>query len=183
MKNDSAHVEQEQNAETTLDREAMSTMEDEGGGTRRPEAKHEEEQPINEALQHRDRSPVIAMFRSATAANQALKALRGMGIANENIAVASSDAVVHSPANDAGTYRATGEAENGSEFKEPTLRDSFRPAIATMVHASPDSKGYDERFDARQYLRPKHQVMVSVEVTPESRQRVRELLIDLGAAS
>ena len=161
----------------------MQEMENEGGGTRRPEAPHAEEQPINEALEFRDRSPLIAVFSSLEGANRALKALRGMGIANENIGVAAGSATMLSPANDAGTYRATGVSGTGTEFTDAPMPDSFRSAEPRTIHGSPNSATYDEGFEARQYHEPSREVMVSVEVTPESRQRVRHLLIDLGAAS
>jgi hypothetical protein len=168
---------------TERDREAMRDMANEGGTSG---LVSDDEQDLRGSEGGRDpspQSPLIAIFADQTSADNALARLRGMGIPNENIAVASSDSVIHSPANDTGTYRATGEGQNGFEFKDDLLPDSFRAAAPLVIHASPNSVGYDEDFEARQYQHPLHQVMVSVEVSPGQREAVYELLVRAGAAS
>lgn len=168
---------------TESDREAMRDMENEGGTSALVSADVEDLPSPKGGREPSDRSPLIAVFANETSADTALAQLRGMGISNENIAVASSDSVIHSPANDAGTYRATGEGRNGFEFKDDPLPDSFRAAAPLVIQTSPNSVGYDEDFEASQYRHPLHQVMVSVEVSPGQREAVYELLVRAGAAS
>jgi len=165
------------------DFEAMRDMENEGGTSALVSANEQDVLGSEVGRDPSPRSPLIAVFADQTSADAALAQLRGMGISNENIGVASSDSVIHSPANDAGTYRATGEGRDGFEFKDDPLPDSFRAAVPLVIHASPNSAGYEENFEASQYQHPLHQVMVSVEVSPGQREAVYEVLIRSGAAS
>jgi hypothetical protein len=91
--------------------------------------------------------------------------------------------VILSPANDPNTYRATGEAPDGYEFEDPVLPDSFRAQSRRQTPGTPNSSGYDGSFEADQYHRPLHHVMVSVQVESDQRQPIRELLIRAGAAN
>jgi hypothetical protein len=156
------------------DQEAMSRMQDEGGASQSQEPS---------AAQDWDSSPLIALFRDASSAEAALRELRASGILNENIGVGASDGVILSPANDPSTYRAAGEACDGSEFEEAVLPDSFRPPSVRATPATPNSAGYNADFEADQYHRPQHHVMVSVQVEGDQRQPIRDLLIRAGAAS
>jgi hypothetical protein len=163
------------------DQEAMSRMQDEGGGSQ-PRDVTSPSIALAAPAFRVDSSPLIAMFREPASAKAALQKLRSLGIANENIGVACSDSVILSPANNAATYRATGEVRDGSEFEEPALPDSFRASLRTKVPATPNSAGYDADFEANQYRHPLHHVMVSVHVEEDQRQPVRDLLIHFGAA-
>jgi hypothetical protein len=163
------------------DQEAMSRMQDEGGGSQPRDVTSPSIAVAAPALRF-DSSPLIAMFREPASANGALQQLRSLGIANENIGVAYSDAVISSPANDPATYRATGEARDGSEFTDPVLPDSFRAPSWRPTQASPNSAGYNGNFEADQYHHPLHHVMVTVQVDSYQRQPVRDLLIRFGAA-
>jgi hypothetical protein len=166
------------------DQEAMSRMQDEGGGSETSVANDATIVPAEKQPQrlHGDSSAVIALFRDPASAEAALRQLRSMGIVNENIGVAFSDSVISSPANNAATYRATGKAKDGSEFEDPALPDSFRAPFHIPVPATPNSAGYDADFEANQYRHPLHHVMVSVHVEGNQRQPVRDLLIHCGAA-
>jgi hypothetical protein len=163
------------------DQEAMSRMQDEGGGSQPRDVTSPSTAVAAPALRF-DSSPLIAIFREPASANGALQQLRSLGIANENIGVAYSDAVISSPANDPATYRATGKARDGSEFMDPVLPDSFRAPSQQPTQASPNSAGYNGNFEADQYHHPLHHVMVTVQVDSNQRQPVRDLLIRFGAA-
>lgn len=167
------------------DQEAMSRMQDEGGGSETVEAPKtvvENEEKAMARADH-DSSPLIALFRDPASAEAALKQLRAFGIENASIGVACSDAVILSPANDPNTYRATGEAPDGYEFEDPVLPDSFRAQSRRETPVTPNSSGYNGNFEADQYHQPLHHVMVSVHVEKDQRQPVRDLLIRAGAAN
>jgi hypothetical protein len=165
------------------DQEAMSRMQDEGGSSQLHEVARASGTEERSSSHDVDSSPLIALFRDGDSAEVALKALRASGILNENIAVASSDEVILSPANDPSTYRATGEAPDGYEFEDPALPDSFRALSRRETPATPNSAGYNADLEADQYHHPPHHVMVSVHVESDQRQPVRDLLIRAGAAN
>ena len=167
------------------DQEAMSRMQDEGGGSQTAEVPDTPIEPEKRALTavDQDSSPIIALFRDPASAEAALKELRAYGIFNASIGVACSDNVILSPANDPNTYRATGKAPRGYEFADRFLPDSFRALSRRETPARPNSTGYDVNFEADQYHHPRHLVMVSVQVENNQRQPVRDLLIRAGAAS
>lgn len=167
------------------DQEAMSRMQDEGGGSETTEVPLTVNEPAPKIMvpADQDSSPLIALFRDPASAEAALKQLRAFGIENASIGVACSDAVILSPANDPNTYRATGKAPGGYEFDDRVLPDSFRAVSPRETSATPNSSGYDAGFEADQYHQPLHHVMVSVHVESDQRQPVRDLLIRAGAAN
>lgn len=165
------------------DQEAMSRMQDEGGGSETLEALPLRKKLEPKTTSAQDASPIIALFRDPASAEAALQQLRAFGIENASIGVACSDAVVLSPANDPNTYRATGKAPDGYEFDDRVLPDSFRAVLRRETPATPNSARYDGSFEADQYHQPLHHVMVSVQVDSGQRQPVRDLLIRAGAAN
>jgi hypothetical protein len=164
------------------DQEAMSRMQDEGGGSESAVAVRAAVPSTATSVPDGDSSPIIALFRDPASAEAALKQLRAYGIVNANIGVACSDAVILSPANDPNTYRATGEARGGHEFADPVLPDSFRASSPRRTPAPPNTARYDSDFEGDQYHQPRHHVMVSVHVERDQRRPVRELLTRFGAA-
>jgi hypothetical protein len=164
------------------DQEAMSRMQDEGGGSESAVAVRAAVPSTATSVPDGDSSPIIALFRDPASAEAALKQLRAYGIVNANIGVACSDAVILSPANDPSTYRATGEARGGHEFADPVLPDSFRASSPRRTPAPPNTARYDSDFEGDQYHQPRHHVMVSVHVERDQRRPVRELLTRFGAA-
>jgi hypothetical protein len=159
--------------------QAMDAMENEGGSSSPRTASRARDSETSFQL-HRHPSSVIAVFADQSAADGALRQLRALGIMNEDIAVMQSDSVIHTPANDAGTYRATGEQSDGFEFRDDPLPDSFHQSPKVAVQASPNSPGYDEDYEARQYHSPLHQVVVSVHVEDAQYQPVHDALAAAG---
>jgi hypothetical protein len=76
------------------DQEAMSRMQDEGGGSEASDANTSVSAAKGAQGHNRDSSPIIALYRDPASAEAALSQLRSMGIVNENIGAACSDSVI-----------------------------------------------------------------------------------------
>lgn len=125
-----------------------------------------------------DSAPVTAYFRDREAAELCLKELR-QSVPNEQIGVAYADATVISPANYAGVLRATDQQNSTSEIEDDRHEDVRTEALPGQP--TPNSGKFDSEWEAREYQHPDHGVMVSVNVEPARRERIRDIMQHYGA--
>jgi len=125
-----------------------------------------------------DSAPVTAYFRDREAAELCLKELRQL-VPNEQIGVAYADATVISPANYLGVVRTTDQQNSTSEIEDDIHEDVRTESLAGQP--TPNTDKFDSEWEARQYQHPDPGVMVSVNVEPARRERIRDIMQHYGA--